>query len=151
MIGHFGAAMAPALWIMFALGCSGAGTYGKFIPSDNTAQQALESALTDWKNGKPAGNVEGTKPLVQVYDSHRRPKQVLKEFEVLGMVPTGDGPKAFNVRLVLENPHEELKVRYIVLGLDPLLVFTQDDYEMMAHWDHHMDPVDLTKTSPQKK
>jgi hypothetical protein len=123
--------------------------YAKYIPAEATAQQALEAALTAWKDGKPPGPIDGTKPPVQVFDSHRRPKQLLKDFQVLGLAPTGDGPKAFDVRLVLENPHQELKVRFIVLGLDPLLVFTQDDYEMMAHWDHHMDPVDLAGSKPK--
>jgi hypothetical protein len=31
-----------------------------------------------------------------------------------------------------------LKVRYIVLGIDPLFVFRQEDFDLLMHWDHHM-------------
>ena len=34
-----------------------------YVPSDETVQHALESALTAWQNGKPPGVLEGTSLL----------------------------------------------------------------------------------------
>ncbi len=33
-------------------------------------------------------------------------------------------------------------VRFLVVGIDPILVFRQEDYELISHWEHKMDPGD---------
>ena len=54
--------------------------------------------------------------------------------------PESDGPRVFTVKLTLVNPGEEVKARYVVMGLDPLWVIRNEDFEMLAHWDHPMKP-----------
>jgi hypothetical protein len=139
------------LFILACSGCSAAATnLSKYVPSDSTARDALESALTAWKQGKRAVPVEGTSPKVELYDIRYTNKRPLKNFEILGVVPTGDGPKAFDVRIVLENPTQELKARYVILGADPLCVFSSEDYDSVGHWEHHMDAKDLSGTKAKQ-
>ena len=47
-----------------------------------------------------AGAVPGTKPVVYVIDSHRKPGETLDSYEVLGEVP-GNAPRCFAVRAFL--------------------------------------------------
>jgi hypothetical protein len=47
--------------------------------------------------------------------------------------------RPFAVRLILGEPREIVATRYLVLGLDPLWVFRQEDFERMLHWEHKMD------------
>jgi hypothetical protein len=130
-------AVLPAL-LTVAVGCSRPAGHERFIPAEDKARQSLETALAAWQRGKAGGPVEGTSaPVVQFVDSHHKPNQRLRSFTVLGMAP-GDGPRVFAVKLTLENPAEEVKARYVVVGLDPLWVIRQEDFDMLAHWDHPM-------------
>jgi hypothetical protein len=122
-----------------AAGCAGP-TTERFVPPPDAARRAVEAALRQWQQGEPPGRVGGTSPLVCVVDHHhRRPGQTLVGFTVLGEAP-GEGPRCFAVRLVLDNPPEERKARYVVVGDDPLWVYRHEDYEMMMHWACREDP-----------
>jgi hypothetical protein len=130
-------------WLLLAsvtlvLGCRGRQGPERFFPAQEKARQALEAALEGWRNGAPHGAVPGTAgPTVQLVDSHHPAGQRLVSFAVLGLAP-GDGPRVFTVGLSLENPAQEIKARYVVLGLDPLWVIRHEDFEMLAHWEHPM-------------
>lgn len=120
--------------LVAAVGCTNRADPNRFYPPEDRARQALELALTGWQQGAPTGPVPGAaNPAVHLADSHRSPTQRLKAFAVLGAAP-GDGPKVFTVRLTLENPAAEQKVRFVVLGIDPVWVFRHEDYEMMSMW-----------------
>lgn len=118
------------------LGCGRADTSARFVPAEETARAAIAAGLDAWKTGTPAGEVPGTKPLVYVVDSYREPKEKLASYEILGEVP-GDAPRCFAVDLRFEPPRTE-KVRYVVVGVDPLWVFRMEDYQLLSQWDHHM-------------
>jgi hypothetical protein len=91
-----------------------------------------------WKKGEPAGLVAGTKqPAIHVIDSHRTPGQNLSQYEILGEVP-GNAPRCFAVKAYLSAPEKEERLRYIVVGIDPLWVFRQEDYDLLSHWSHPM-------------
>lgn len=123
---------------VLAAGCADPSDPGRFYPPEVRARQALEAALSAWQRAIPPGEVPGgSNPTVVVADTHRTPGQRLKAFSVLGMAP-GDGPRVFTVKLTLENPATELKARYVVVGIDPVWVFRQEDYDMLSHWDHPM-------------
>lgn len=104
------------------------------MPSEPAARQALDAALAAWKNGEGPGTLADRSPKIQVTDSHRTPGQKLLGYEILGEV-AADGPRGFVVRLKLDNPPEEAKVRYCVVGIDPLYVFRQEEYDMFIHWE----------------
>jgi hypothetical protein len=130
--------VAIAGLFVLAAGCSSSSDPGRYIPPEDKARQALEAALTGWRNGAPAGAVPGTSgPVVQFVDSHRGPGQRLKEYTVLGMAP-GDGPRVFTVRLALDAPAADVKARYVVFGIDPVWVIRHEDFDMINHWDHPM-------------
>jgi hypothetical protein len=104
----------------------------RYTPSPETGRQALEEALTMWREGRArAGAVHGAK--VEVVDSHRKAGQRLQRFAILGETP-GDATRCFAVRLWFDEPKEELRARYVVVGIDPLWVYRHEDYLMMIHW-----------------
>ncbi|HEV3022649.1 MAG TPA: hypothetical protein VGX76_09275 [Pirellulales bacterium] len=111
----------------------------RYVPSEPTARRALDAALTAWKAGEPAGPIRLADPPLnlEVDDANRRPNQRLVDFEILGEV-AAEGPRSFAVRLLLDSPREELQVRYYLVGIDPLWVMRQEDYDLVVHWDHAM-------------
>jgi hypothetical protein len=128
----------PKGWWALVLCCLGCGLgksgYERFVPADDRARAALQAVLDAWKEGQPTSRITTSSLAVEVADSQRRPGQKLTTYEILGEVP-GDGPNCFAVRLELDKPRQELKVRYIVIGLDPIWVFRHEDFQMMEHWD----------------
>jgi hypothetical protein len=124
--------------IGFVLTVSGCGTKTpNYTPSLETADAAVRRGLDEWKAGKPPGEVPGTRPLIHVTDGGRKPGQTLERYQILGET-RGVSGRTIAVVLYLENPKEELRARYIVLGIEPLLVFRQEDFDLLMHWDHHM-------------
>jgi hypothetical protein len=120
----------------------------RYVPKSDVAHEALEAALTAWQNGEPAGEIRGRSVPVQVVDTHRRADQRLVTFEILGEVGCDTG-RCFAVRLALDNPTEEKKARFVMIGLSPLWVFREEDYTMLSHWEHAM-PDDATKEANEK-
>ncbi len=124
-----------AMAVVMLFGCNR--TNEEFIPAPEVAESALVQVLEAWKSGQAAGEVPNTKPVVFATDTNRRESQMLREYEVLGETPGGSG-RTYVVVLKLENPIEEIKTTYIVVGIDPLWVFRREDYELLMHWDHYM-------------
>ncbi|HVX11116.1 MAG TPA: hypothetical protein VHC22_08050 [Pirellulales bacterium] len=110
--------------------------YERYVPDAARAQEALDLVLGAWKNGEPAGELKLNSPdvTIQVADATRRPGQRLVDYELLGEI-SGEGPRTFAVRLKLDNPKAEREVRYYLVGIDPLWVFRQEDYDALIHWD----------------
>jgi hypothetical protein len=127
-------------------GCGGSSGVERYIPAEATARKALETALEAWRSGKPAGAVENTSPVVFVTDTHRPPRQTLKSFEILGEVP-GNAPRCFAVKLQFSQTDAEERARYVIVGIDPLWVYRQEDYDLLAHWEHKMPSADDAATS----
>ena len=123
--------------------------YDRYVPNAAQAEEALAQVMAAWKEGQRAGplTLESTQVTIQVADSRRKPGQRLVEYELLGEV-SGEGPRTFVVRLKLDNPSEEVSVRYYLVGIDPLWVFRQEDYDAAAHWDACEDPS-TTAGQPQ--
>ena len=110
----------------------------RYVPSLTQAEAAVKASLEDWKKGLPAGPVSDTKPTVFVVDSQRRELSVLSDYQILGEVP-GNAPRCLAVRLRWANPEKEERTRYVVVGIDPLWVFRQEDYDLLSHWEHPME------------
>jgi hypothetical protein len=109
----------------------------QFVPPSAMAQEALDSTLEAWQTGAAPAPVDGGARTVQVADTHRTPGQTLASYKILGETAV-DGGRRFVVRLELENPAAAENARFVVVGIDPLWVFRQEDYDMIAHWDHPM-------------
>jgi hypothetical protein len=137
------------VWLVLACfaGCGGQRGAERYAPAEDTARTALEAVLNAWQNGDPPGSITDVTPAVQVVDTLRRPGQQLQRYEILGPVPA-EGHRRFAVRLFLENPHEEQKARFVVIGLDPLWVFRLEDFERMVHWEMPMAEPTARGTAP---
>ena len=130
--------LLTSVLISLALTSGGCGTKTpNYTPSLEIAEDAVRRGLDKWKTGEPAGELRGTHPLIHVTDGGRKLGQTLESYQILGEV-RGVCGRTIAVTLQLNNPAEELKARYIVLGIDPLLVFRQEDFDLLMHWDHHM-------------
>jgi hypothetical protein len=122
------------VWMILALGAAaltGCGSgEAKYIPSENTARQALQTALDAWKGGraKPDGLGMG-KVAVQVVDDAWESGQPLKAYEILSEEP-GSGPRWFTVKLTL--PAGEQTVKFAVLGNNPLWVCDEPGYKKIC-------------------
>jgi hypothetical protein len=129
------------LLAMILLACVGCGSSGsgqeRYIPTQAVARTTIETALKAWQRGESSGEIKETKPLIFVTDSHRRAGQTLEAFEILGEVP-GETPRCLLIKVKLANPAAEEKIRYAVIGIDPLWVYRHEDLEMILHWDHPM-------------
>jgi len=132
------------------VGCGPAQKNEDFVPTEDAARAALEAYLKAWAAGDKSPTVPGTSPAVQVVDDYRGKGRTLTEYTVLGPVPA-DAPRCFAVRLTLGNPREEVRERYVVVGLDPLWVWRYDDYEMIVHWEHRMPTEKDKKAAPTAK
>ena len=110
----------------------------RYVPPVAKAEAALKASLEDWKQGVPPGPVSHTKPPVFVVDSQRRELPVLSDYQILGEVP-GNAPRCLAVRLRWTSPEKEERARYVVVGIDPLWVFRQEDYDLLSHWEHPME------------
>lgn len=119
----------------FCIGCSRESkTAGdRYVPATELARHALEAVLVDWREGLEPGPIDRLAVGVRVVDKQRRKGQTLDEFEILGEAPT-EAARCFAVRVKLSGPEADEKVRFIIIGIDPLWVFRQEDYESLAQW-----------------
>jgi hypothetical protein len=46
--------------------------------------------------------------------------------------------RTYVVRLQLSNPAADERVRFVVIGIDPIWVFRKSDFDRLAHWEHPM-------------
>ncbi len=123
------AVVAYGLVLLLGAGCSNRG-YDRFVPAETTARQALETALTAWKNGQRPGRIETGPPAIDMVDTKWKAGQKLGKYEILKEEP-GVGPRWFSVRLTLQSPAGEQVVRYVVLGKDPLWVYREEDFKRL--------------------
>ena len=113
-------------------GCRKGGKVEDYTPKPDQARKALEAALTSWRNGDAAGAVPGSKnPRVNVMDSAWQGGQKLAGFEILREESAGQGPRIFVVRLTPADGAPQ-EVRYCVIGIDPLIVAREEDYNKMS-------------------
>jgi hypothetical protein len=131
-------------------GCGSKTGHERFLPSEEVARRALELVLEQWhRDEAPAAIAFQGSPTVQPVDSLRPRGQKLLDYEILGEVSSG-GPKCFAVRVQLDHAREGQKLRYVVLGQDPLWVVRQEDFVMVEQW---CQPIskDASKSGDKKK
>jgi hypothetical protein len=122
-----------------ALGCSSKRKIEDYTPSPAQARAALEEVLEAWKQGRAVKPIdESGERRLEAVDRYRLPGQRLDDYEIYGEV-TGSGGRWFGVRLQHSNPTGQRECRYVVVGIDPLWVYQELDYQMLSHWDHPME------------
>jgi hypothetical protein len=133
------------LLILFAAGPTGCdegnadGTTPGYLPAWAEARQALDAALTAWRDAPSPLPPSLDSPTVKFVDKQRRPGQRLLSYEVLGRSEV-ENARQFTVRLRLEDADAPQLVRYNVLGRHPVWVFRLEDYDAISHWDMDMKP-----------
>jgi hypothetical protein len=110
-----------------------------FVPSWAEARQAVEASLSAWRDAPSPAPLSFDIPAVQFVDKQRKLDQRLVSFQILAQTDI-ENARQFTIRLNLEGEESPLLVKYNVVGRDPVWVFRLDDYEMMAHWQHDMNP-----------
>lgn len=119
-------------FLPFEVGCSSGGKVEDFTPKEANARKALEAALNHWQGGGQAGTVPNTSPAVEVTDSKWKSGQQLKSYEIVGdEPPVGAGPRFFKVRLTPVKG-AVVETKYAVLGIDPLLIYRDEDYQKLS-------------------
>jgi hypothetical protein len=111
-----------------------------FVPSWQEARQALNSSLSAWRDANVAQPASSDTPGVQTVDKQRKADKRLLSFQILGQLDI-ETTRQFTVRLNLEGEESPQLSKYNVLGRDPVWVFRLDDYEVLSHWQHEMDPL----------
>jgi hypothetical protein len=113
------------------LGVVGCGDSGP-APTAEAAQQALESALDAWKAGKRPADLAP----IQVVDGVWSAGKVLTGYSILGE-EQGEGHSTFQVRLAIKDQPGEATVRYMVMGLDPMFVYRDEDFQRAMNMDNN--------------
>jgi hypothetical protein len=107
-------------------GCDRAET--RYIPAADSARASLEAALTAWKNGAPHEPVKSQDTSITMFDSRWRSKAKLERFEITEELPPSPH-RAFRVKMRLAKQKADEETTYLVIGIDPLLVYRSEDYE----------------------
>jgi hypothetical protein len=143
-------------WIAVIAGC-GSGTHAttadnstsQFVPSVSQAEAALRAVIESWKKDEPPGMIPGTSPAIHITDTFRKPDEKLVDYRILGEVPS-ERKRCIAVELRFK-PERAERTRFLVVGIDPLWVFRQEDAENLAHWEHNMDePKAAQETKAEK-
>lgn len=113
-----------SLVVLMLLGCGG---NARYVPAKTTAREALQTALSTWQSGTAHGPITSSKPVINVFDARWQAGKKLTSFEIVEEMTGKDHPH-FKVRLQLDGQPEETAT-YLVVGIDPLLVFRDADYE----------------------
>ncbi len=138
-----------ALFLLISFGCTTKQRNEDFVPAEDVARRSLESYLTAWRAGETGDTVRGVSPPVSIADTLRAGGRTLEAYTILGPTPA-DTSLCFAVRLTLGNPREEVRERYVVVGIDPIWVIRHDDYEKVTHWCDPGQPAKKNDNSSQK-
>lgn len=111
-------------------GCSNKGT-ARFVPSVESAREAVEMSLEAWKKGDAPKAIDVFEPHIQPVDSRWQQGRKLLEFEILEEVDI-DGATQVKVRLKLDGGLAPEETAYVVIGQDPLYVYWLTDYEQSS-------------------
>jgi hypothetical protein len=113
-------------WLcLVAIGCGGK-SIESYKPKSDTARQAVTKALDAWKSGQALATIPGP-PAIDTFDARWRSGAKLEQYSIEEEIKGQEHPQ-FKVRMKLAGKAEEA-VEYIVVGIDPLLVFRKEDYQ----------------------
>jgi hypothetical protein len=114
----------PAVFCL--AGCGGQST-DRYIPQREKARRAIEAALAAWKSDAPRKTISSFETPIDLYDARWRDGRKLESFEVLEELPADPHP-AYRVSLRFGGKDQDEQSTYLVMGIDPILVFRSEDY-----------------------
>jgi hypothetical protein len=110
------------------------------LPSTPLARQALQTSLDAWKAGKPASSLTNEKPGIEAVDFEWKSGKVLSEYTLGEEIP-GQGTQTVSVSLTLQGEPAAKTVQYMILGLDPVRIFRDEDYNRAMNMDNAPTPT----------
>lgn len=114
---------------MLLSGCS-QGT-ARFVPTVDSAREAVEMTLEAWKKGEPLKLIDEFEPGIQPVDSRWQQGRKLLDYEILDEHEV-EGAKQIKVRLTLDKGLAPEETSYVVIGQNPLYVYWLTDYEQSS-------------------
>ena len=131
--------MAVTLFVGLTAGCHSPSGPSSMIPDERVARDAISVMMKTWEERHPVGILEQTSPRIQVVDTRRSKEPDLVRYQILSSA-VDNRVYCFLIRLTFEGGEDPRNVRFYVVGIDPLLIFREEDYTMLMHWEHPMDP-----------
>jgi hypothetical protein len=111
---------------LLAAGCHKADVKD-YVPPEEAARKALSAALDAWKEGKTPDQVGAANPKIEVQDKQWSGGKKLSAYEIVGPTTGPDQNARFQVKLTFPDAAKE--TTYIVLGKDPIWVFSEESYQ----------------------
>ena len=111
---------------LLAVGCHKADVKD-YIPPEEAARKALTTALDAWKEGKTPDQVGAANPKIEVQDKQWSGGKKLSGYEIVGPTTGPDQNARFQVKLTFPDAAQEMT--YVVLGKDPIWVFSEESYQ----------------------
>ena len=117
--------------LLFTAGCGGGRPTSDYVPKGDQAKVALTLALDAWKSGgqpDPAGKLPSGQ-TVKAVDMDWSGGQKLSSYEIVRELPAEESaPRKIVVKL--SHPSgESLEATYFIVGIDPVQVFRDKDYQ----------------------
>jgi hypothetical protein len=109
------------------------------LPSTDTARQSLKAALDAWKAGKPPSSLVAEKPSIEPVDFEWKAGKVLADYSI-GEQTSGQGSQDFSASITIKGEPGPKEVKYMVLGLDPVRIFRDQDYNQAMNMDNSPPP-----------
>ena len=110
------------------------------LPSTDASRRALRASLDAWKAGKAASTLSSEKPSIEVVDFEWKAGKVLTEY-VIGDQAPGQGTQTFSATLTLKGEPAVKGVQYMVLGLDPIRIYRDEDFTRALNMDNAPGPT----------
>ena len=110
-----------------AVGCSKPDVKD-YVPADELARKSLTTALDAWKAGRALDAIGASGPAVSAQDTQWRDGKKLEKYEIVGPEKGDDQNLRFRVRLSFVGEAAPQEVVYVVLGKDPIWVFSEESY-----------------------
>jgi hypothetical protein len=118
-------------FLLFFAGCGAGRNTSDYVPQGDLAKGALTLALDAWKNGgqpDPAGKLLSGQ-TVKAVDMDWSAGQKLTTYEIVQEIPAEEtGPRKIVVKLT-HSASVSVDATYFVVGIDPIQVFRDKDYE----------------------
>ena len=117
--------------LLFLVGCGSGRNTSDYVPKGDQAKLALTLALDAWKSGQqpdPAGKLPSGQ-TVKAVDMDWSGGEKLSSYEIVREIPSEEsGPRKVVVKLNY-SAGTSIEATYFVVGIDPIQVFRDKDYE----------------------
>ena len=130
-----------ALTFLATLALAGCGGGGAPLAPMDVARRALLTSLEAWKAGKPPRSLADQKPVIETIDFEWKAGKILSDF-ALGDEAPGEGVQVVSATLTIKGEPRPKVAKYMILGLDPVRIFRDEDYNRAMNMDNAPTPTE---------